>query len=96
MDLKVLNLILNKNFDSKTIKHFITKQETSLFRRKKYAKFFFKHPMSYLKKYLDYYIINKKFSKKKQKKDGQTWLDVTRCGHLWSDLVICDHMWLKI
>jgi len=45
------NLILNKKFDSKTIKHFFIKQQTSLFGRKKYAKFFFKHPMSYLKKY---------------------------------------------
>jgi hypothetical protein len=27
-------------------------------------------------------LFLKKFQKKKQKKDGQTWSDVTRCGHL--------------
>jgi len=34
MDLKVLNLILNRKFDSKTIKHFFIKQQTILFRKK--------------------------------------------------------------
>jgi len=32
------------------------------------------------------YGMYKKFKKKKQKKDGQTWSDVTRFGHLWSDV----------
>jgi hypothetical protein len=40
-----------------------------------------------LKKYKDFYFILKKISKKKQKKDGQAWSDVTRCGHLCSDVV---------
>jgi hypothetical protein len=34
MDLKVQNLILNIKFDSKTIKHFFIKQQTSFFPKK--------------------------------------------------------------
>jgi len=80
------------SFDSKTIKHFFIKIK-HLFSAKNSTQNFFLTSNVIFEEILRFlFLFIKKFQKKKQIKDGQTWSDVTRCGHLWSDVVICGQM----
>ena len=80
-----LGLSNPSSFDSKTIKLFLLNSK-HLFSVKNSTQIFLSHIRRNIKIII---LLIKKFRKKKQKKDGQTWSDVPRCGHLWSYVVIC-------
>ena len=68
MDLKVQNLILNKKFDSKTIKHFFIKQQTSLFLKNSTQNFFLNTQCHIRRNIKIIILLIKKFQKKNKKK----------------------------
>ncbi len=83
-------IVFNKYCENhdKIINHFFIKQQTSLFRKKIVRKFFL-NTQFHIWRDIKIIILFKKKFKKKTKKDGQIWSDVTRCGQMWWYVVIC-------